>query len=132
MTLTVVVQRLIAVGLLVSLAGCSSQNMGYESNLDSENIRNYFGSRSMDVIERGETVSQPYKVISIVTGDSCQRSRQDPPASASEARNQMRAQAYQFQADAIILSQCYQLPADNEHVCYSNYTCFGQAVQWLR
>ncbi|MEX1222038.1 MAG: Rcs stress response system protein RcsF [Idiomarina sp.] len=106
--------------------------MGYESNLDSENIRNYFGSRSMDVIDRGERVSQAYKVISVVTGDSCQRSRQDPPASASEARNQMREQAYRFQADAIISSQCYQLPADDEHVCYSNYTCFGQAVQWLR
>lgn len=132
MTLTVVVQRLVAVGLLASLASCSSQNMDYESNLDGENIRNYFGSRSMDVIDRDESVTQSYKVISIVTGDSCQRSRQNPPASASEARNQMRAQAYQFQADAVISSQCYQLPADDDHICYSNYTCFGQAVQWLR
>jgi len=121
---------LLSIATILLVAGCSSSGFTTNTNLDGERIRDYFGSRNMTVIKRDENVGQAYEIQSIVTGDSCQRSRKDPPASNNDALQKMREQAYRFKAEAIIDAQCYPLPADSDDFCYSRVTCFGQAVQW--
>lgn len=123
------VRALSALSLVTLLAGCS-QSYSVNSNLDKDRISDYFSSRSIDIYDRNDEPNKAYKVVSIITGDSCQRSRNDPPASAEEGRQQLRQQAHQFKADAIISAQCYSLPPDDEDICYSRFTCFGEAVQW--
>ncbi|EKE84894.1 Rcs stress response system protein RcsF [Idiomarina xiamenensis] len=118
----------LALSALLTLAGCSSYQ--FESNADPENFKRYFGERNIDVYMNDETPDRAFKLLSIVTGESCQAAKNQPPANASDAKQALRSEAYRFKADAVVYTQCFDLSSRSDNYCYSKMACFGQAVGW--
>ncbi|RUO80521.1 hypothetical protein CWI84_05540 [Idiomarina tyrosinivorans] len=119
---------LLAIALPGLLGGCSVFSHSSTAEADSSSM--FAFSQTANVYSAGEQVNRSFKVISVVTGDSCQNSRSDPPASAAVARQRMLLNARQFNADGVVASQCFALPVKDNPYCYSKVTCSGHAVQW--
>lgn len=68
-----------------------------------------------------------FRVVSVVTGDSCQTRMDQPAASRQQALQFLREDAARFGADSVIQLQCYQLPKTADSRCYTQVSCFAKA-----
>lgn len=103
------------------------------------------GSPVADADQRGSSVTDPddidmlespdnesLQVLSVVTGDSCQKRLDQPTASREQALSFLREDAARFGADAIIQLQCYQLPPTADSRCYTLVSCFAKAAAYTQ
>ncbi|RUO77283.1 hypothetical protein CWI81_02005 [Idiomarina seosinensis] len=117
---------------LLTLAGCSQfqwQNpfaLVAPVNQPTESKSSASDPNDIDVLTNAD--SRNYRLLSIVTGDSCQLRLDQPPASQQQAIQSMRIDAARFGAQAIIENHCYQLPSTRHSSCYTQVSCFGKAV----
>lgn len=74
--------------------------------------------------------SSALNVISVVTSESCQRSRLEPPVTEAQTLAMLRTEASLFNADTIIDTACFSLPADENNYCYSRMVCSGKAARY--
>ncbi|MBL4741744.1 MAG: hypothetical protein COB75_02290 [Idiomarina sp.] len=79
----------------------------------------------IDVIEG--SVPSNYRILSVVTGDSCQTRLDQPAASKQQALQFLREDAARFGADSVLQLQCYQLPKTADSRCYTQVSCFAKA-----
>lgn len=125
-------QPVAVITLTLILSGCAE--LTWQSPFDVgaptngvERDRTLVDADDVDIIERDNNAH--YSLLSIVTGDSCQKRLDQPKASEQSARALLRADAARFAADAIIDSQCFALPKTADSSCYTQVSCFGKAVK---
>ncbi|WP_417346053.1 Rcs stress response system protein RcsF [Ferrimonas sp.] len=112
------------IATLLLLGGCSA-NFEFNSNLDSEATRDYFKAGQV-ALHLGET-PPPGKDLGWLEATSCQQRQADPAASPADARTQLRRKTAELGGNALWVSRCVSLPADDH--CLSAITCYGQALQ---
>lgn len=121
-----------AFSLLVT--GCAE--LSWQSPFDvgaptaGANTRAYSVSDPDDIDVLETPNSESLRVLSVVTGDSCQTRFDQPPASREQALSFLREDAARFGADAIIQLQCYQLPPTADSRCYTQVSCFAKAAAY--
>ena len=74
------------------------------------------------------SAASPFKLLSIVTGDSCQVGFNQPAASAKDAQQALREDAARFGATDVFAMQCFNIPTVASSRCYTSVSCFGQAA----
>lgn len=79
----------------------------------------------IDIIEG--SVPAGYRILSVVTGDSCQTRLDQPEASRQLALQFLREDAARFGASSVIQLQCYNLPKTADSRCYTQVSCFAKA-----
>jgi len=119
-----VLPLLIASTLLSLLSSCS--NYTFTSNLDQENIKDYFAPSSVTIYENDTQLPTIKQYISAVEGESCQIENNDPPANKIEARTQARKKAFKLKANAVVFSNCTQTQTKQ---CTQLVICYAKAYQ---
>ncbi|MGL4861396.1 MAG: Rcs stress response system protein RcsF [Enterobacteriaceae bacterium] len=106
--------------LTVVLAGCSVVDNGSGRGIPTNQMpaKMY---KSAD-----ELAGKNYSERGQVSGSSCQPSPQDPPASISEARQDMLVRANRLNANAVILDSCET--TSGMAGCYRQAICMGTAI----
>lgn len=114
--------RIVLASLLL-ISGCSG-NYQFSSNLDPEPIEGYFAPANVQLL-----TAKPAEATSkgFVSGDSCQTKSSLPPANEADARTELRRQAAEKGANAVIVQQCITLA--EVPGCVSAIQCSGEAVQ---
>lgn len=74
-----------------------------------------------------DLLSQPFRDLGEVSGEDCQTSTQDSPASLSTARKRMQARASAKKANAVLLHQCEIITSAPG--CYKQAVCQGSALK---
>lgn len=113
----------------IMITGCSS---GYriESNLDKDNIANYFNVWGIKALTNQELSRYPYKVLGTVEGISCQENDNHPLPNISDARSEALTVAADMGANAIVFSTCIEFEPSS--ACLASLSCYGKAIQLLQ
>lgn len=114
---------------LLLLSGCSQWQSPFDVGGHSVKTNQPMAVDAGDISIYQQQPSLSMELLSIVTGDSCQKRVDQPVASIAQAQQSMRMDAARFYADAIVASQCYQLPKTANSSCYTQVSCFGKAVK---
>ncbi len=108
------------------LMGCSS--FQWPQGLRGTEVTTNVSSAEIELQTQPFNASSPFKLLSVVTGDSCQVGFDQPAASANEAKQALREDAARFGATHVFGMQCFKLPTDSSSRCYTSVSCFGQAA----
>lgn len=111
----------------LGLNACS--HYALHSNVDPENIHEYFKASSVKVLSKQQLLQHDYQVITTLEGNNCQEKSNQPPATATRAKVDLLRKAADAKADAVVFSSCLTFPKDN--VCYSSVSCYAKAVKIL-
>ncbi|MFM2485870.1 Rcs stress response system protein RcsF [Celerinatantimonas yamalensis] len=114
--------------VIMSLIGCSS-DYSIKTNVDPQNVKNYFKTSGVDVLSNAQLNTHLYKVLGTVEGSACQAKANQPHATQSQARVDVLRRAADMGANGLVYSTCLSHPADN--VCLSSVSCYGKAVKLL-
>ncbi len=108
------------------LMGCSSVQwpMGSGDTVETTDV----STTEVELRTQPFSSSSEFKLLSVVTGDSCQLGFEEPAASASDAQHALREDAARFGATHVFGLQCFNLPTDASSRCYTSVSCFGQAA----
>ncbi|CAG8998475.1 MAG: Outer membrane lipoprotein RcsF [Candidatus Celerinatantimonas neptuna] len=115
-------------GICILLSGCA-KHYQVNSNLDPQNIQQYFKTSSVQEMTNQQLRLYNYKVISTIEGNSCQEKANQPPATIADAKVDALRKAADAKANAIVFSTCTTFPADN--VCFSSISCYAKAIKLL-
>lgn len=119
--------RILLAGVFCSalMAGCSTGNQygSQESALRALNI-------VPNEVELHDQQLNPnrHKILSVVTGDSCQATFRGAPASTLDAQQALRNDAARFNATDVFAVQCFNIPTDSSARCYTQVSCVGKAT----
>lgn len=114
---------------LLLLSGCSQWQSPFDVGSRSAQTNQPMAVDAADIRIYQQQPSLSMKLLSVVTGDSCQNRIDQPAASIAQAQQSMRMDAARFYADAVVASQCYALPKTANSSCYTQVSCFGKAVK---
>jgi len=120
-------KTLLIAPLVLLLSACAG-DYKFNTNLDGEAIDEYFKVSDVAVFEGNTRPSEPYEIIGLVEGETCQENANDAPASISEARTLARRSAADDGANAIIIKKCMVLE-EQDVSCFSRAVCIGQAIK---
>lgn len=130
--------RFILVSLVASCAGligCSS-NYAVSTNLDKDNINQYFSASKVTIFDKESNIPGPYKFVQGVEGQDCQLRPHHAAPDKINARTQARQQAFNLGANAIVFSGCAQLTpeklaelnqSNDAKQCHALVICYGRA-----
>ncbi|MBY6186935.1 hypothetical protein KUV89_09905 [Marinobacter hydrocarbonoclasticus] len=107
------------------LSGCAG-NYAIDSNLDKAHFERYFAPGQVKLLSPDAAIGNA-EVLGLVEGISCQARAQDVPANDADARTEMRSQAAELGADAVLLHQCLTL--EEQPGCVSARACYGKALK---
>ncbi|MED5524442.1 Rcs stress response system protein RcsF [Gallaecimonas pentaromativorans] len=111
------------------LTGCAGDYQ-VNTNLDKERISDYFTPGKVEVVGSDALAGQRYKILGLVSGESCQEEANLPPAQASDARTDARTQAAKMGANAIVIRQCLSLSGKEAAPgCLTQVICQAQAIE---
>ncbi|WP_417760154.1 Rcs stress response system protein RcsF [Shewanella sp.] len=110
---------------LLLLSGCS--NYTFHSNLDKDEINNYFKPSQVTLYEN-RMPDAPYTALGMIEGTDCQIDENASPASLANARTDARRKAADKNANGIIMQKCAAIPEPAEG-CFSRTLCIGQAIK---
>lgn len=112
-----------AIAVLLTLTSCAPIT-SFQTNVDPQNFKNYFGSRNMPVFKSESEFLSNYQLISVVEGASCQAKPHDATPNLATARTNAKKSAYQKGANAIIFTGCTTI---STNVCHQEIVCYGKA-----
>jgi len=115
---------LVSSSLLILLSSCS--NYSFTSNLDKENIKNYFAPTSVTIYKNNTQLPKIKEYIAAVEGESCQIKISDASANKIDARTQARRNAYNLKANAVVFTGCTQAQTKQ---CAQLIICYAKAYQ---
>ncbi len=117
-------KNLFVLPLLLLLSGCSSYS--FHTNLDPENFKEYYKPSGVTKVDDEILQNKPYKNKGMVTGLSCQARKNDPVATAAEARTDAKIKAVDLNANAIRFKKCVRL--ENTPACAVSWSCYADAL----
>ena len=112
--------------IAIGLVGCAGEYT-FNSNLDNQLIVDYYKAGQVLLIEKNHTPPRPFDPIGVVDGESCQIGDNDAPASAANARTELRRHAADKGGNGVILNNCVTFP-DSDSGCITRVLCLGQAI----
>lgn len=119
----------------VGIISCSS-NYAVSTNLDKDNINQYFSASKVTIYEKETNIPGPYKFIEGVEGQDCQQRPHHAAPDEINARTQARQQAFSLGANAIVFSGCAQLTpeklaelnqSNDAKQCHALVICYGRS-----
>ena len=109
---------------VLSVSACS--NFQFSSNLDKNNLAEYFTPSKVTIYEKSELPELEYEVLGAVEGSSCQENLNDRPADIKQARTRARIRAAELNANGIVFQSCINFAQDKS--CISNIICYARAL----
>ena len=121
--------------LATTLTACSN-NPYFSTNLDKENIKEYFSASAVEIYQHEQDISARHEFIGLVEGEDCQVKPHHAAPDKVIARTQSRQRAYSKQANGIVFTGCAELSpealakhnntTDARH-CHAITICYGKA-----
>jgi len=90
------------------LTSCTN-NYTFTSNLNKENIKEYFGPAQVVIYNHEGELPQPYTYTGLVEGQDCQIKPHHAQPDKKVARTEARRLAYKRGANAVIFTSCAML-----------------------
>ncbi len=119
-------RQLSTIALCLALTSCSGHYQ-FNSNLDKENFENYLPATDVEVVTEQYLTQHSHQYLAVVEGISCQEKANQAPPQAVDARNELREQAAELGANAVVIQQCYNI--EEPQGCIAMLSCFGKAYQ---
>ncbi len=104
----------------------SCSYFSFETNLDYDNISDYFAPSQVNVYTNEELMDANYLDLGFVEGFVCQEKESDKPATVKDARFDARQQGAKAGANGIIFTKCVEL--ENTSTCLTSVSCYGRLV----
>jgi len=111
------------IAAMLTLTSCAPIT-SFQTNVDPQNFKNYFGSRNMPVFKSESEFVSNYQLVSVVEGVSCQAKPSDATPSLATARTNAKKSAYDKGANAIIFTGCTTI---STNVCHQELVCYAKA-----
>ena len=114
-------QLLLASVLASCLTSCAS-NYQFESNIEPDKVKQAFMPSIVNVYPSVNALPEQHRFISLVEGESCQKTTNEPPATEAQARTDARRQALAMNANAVVFTGCVEVPDEQ---CQHLMVCYG-------
>ncbi len=109
---------------LFAVSGCSY--FSFDTNLNPDNIEDYFAKANIKVYKNSELRDLNYESLGTVEGISCQTSSDEPEANERDARIDAREKAHMRRANGIVYTSCVAL--EDTPVCLTSVSCYARAL----
>lgn len=85
---------------------------------------------AVPIFNSSQLVNMKFAVITVVEGNSCQNKLYDPPATRTDAINQIKYRAYEAGADGVTNIQCAGREGTSTRTnCWELISCTAEAVK---
>lgn len=134
LTLKTILSRLSIFSLLLLLCTSCATNYDISTNLDQDNIKQYFSASKVRIYNSEQEFTGKYKYIGIVEGQDCQAKPHHAIPDKINARTNARQHAFNLQANAVIFTSCAKLNSrqlkqndSDTKQCYALIICYAKA-----
>jgi RcsF protein len=118
-----------------TLVGACSNNY-VSTNLDKENINQYFSAAKVKIYQDEQSLPKKHQYLSLVEGEDCQVAQHHARPDEINARTQARQQAFNKNANAVIFTGCATLDhqqlqklkqSNDTKECHAIIICYAKA-----
>ncbi len=128
------IKKLFVTPVLILLSSCSNHYVS--TNLDKENISDYFSAANVKIYNSEQEFNARYQFIGAVEGQDCQIKAHHAAPDEINARTQARLQAFEKQANGVVFSGCALLTqeelaqlnnSNDAKQCHAIVICYAKA-----
>ena len=112
--------------ILLPLLSSCSKNYTFNSDISTENTRQYFSANKVKIYQNEDEIPTPHQYHGLIEGEDCQMKAHLAAPDVINARTQARQLAYKEGANAIVFTSCVDI--ETKH-CVAQVVCYAKMYQ---